>query len=60
MLAGEARLGFRRLNDADGDTGPFLILVLENESKAVATAEQMKQAGLHNVFHVADYGMHIY
>ncbi|MBN1554302.1 MAG: DegT/DnrJ/EryC1/StrS family aminotransferase [Phycisphaerae bacterium] len=59
-LKGTKGLGFRRLNDPAGDTGPFLILVLENEAKAVAALTAMKEAGLHNVFHVADYGLHIY
>ena len=60
MLKGTTGLKFRRLNDTDGDTGAFLILVFENESKALAAVEKMKQAGLHNVFRVADYGLHIY
>lgn len=59
-LEGTPGLGFRRLNDPAGDTGPFLILVLENEPKAIAAAKAMKDAGLHNVFRVADYGLHIY
>lgn len=59
-LEGVKGLRFRRLNDEAGDTGPFLIMILENESKALAAAAAMKQAGLHNVFRVADYGLHIY
>jgi 8-amino-3,8-dideoxy-alpha-D-manno-octulosonate transaminase len=60
MLEGTSGLAFRRLNDEDGDTGPFLILVLENDSRAVAAVEKMKQSGLKSAFRVADYGLHIY
>ncbi len=60
MLEGTAGLGFRRLNDDAGDTGPFLILVLEHENKALSAVEKMKESGLHNVFRVAEYGLHIY
>jgi 8-amino-3,8-dideoxy-alpha-D-manno-octulosonate transaminase len=60
MLEETPGLGFRRLNDEDGDTGPFLILVLEDDRRAVAATEQMKQSGLKSVFRVADYGLHIY
>jgi dTDP-4-amino-4,6-dideoxygalactose transaminase len=59
-LEGTKDLGFRRLNDPAGDTGPFLVLVLENEAKALAATAAMKEAGLHNVFRIADYGLHIY
>lgn len=60
MLDGTPGIAFRRLNDAGGDTGPFLILILNNESKALAAVEKMKQFGLHNVCRVANYGLHIY
>ncbi len=59
-LTGVKGLGFRRLNDEAGDTGPFLIMILDNADKAIAAAAAMKQAGLHNVFRIADYGLHIY
>ena len=59
-LQGTPGLSFRKLNDANGDTGPFLILLLESERQAVAAAGKMKEFGLHNVFRVADYGLHIY
>jgi hypothetical protein len=32
----------------------------ESEKTAIALASQMKASGLHNVFHVAEYGLHIY
>ncbi len=60
MLEGIPGLGFRRLNDADGDTGPFLILVLADEAKAERAARKLINAGLHNVFQISDYGLHIY
>lgn len=59
-LQGTPGLEFRKMNDADGDAGAFLVVMLENEEKAVAGAKLMKQAGLHNVFRIADYGLHIY
>jgi dTDP-4-amino-4,6-dideoxygalactose transaminase len=60
MLEGTPRLGFRKMNDAEGDTGAFLILLLESEAQAAAAAARMKAAGLHNVFRIAEYGLHIY
>lgn len=60
MLEGIDGLELRKLHDAEGDSGPFLIILLENESKAVSVAEKMKQSGLHNIFRIADYGLHIY
>ncbi len=60
MLEGIPGLGFRQLNDAEGDTGPFIILILEDEAKAIAAVEKMKELGLHNVFRIAEYGLHIY
>ncbi len=60
MLADVPGLGFRRLNDAGGSTGPFLVLLLENEAKAITATAKMKELGLHNVFRLAEYGLHIY
>jgi 8-amino-3,8-dideoxy-alpha-D-manno-octulosonate transaminase len=60
MLEGTPGLEFRRLNDADGDTGPFLIMLLEDEASAVSAVGKMKKSGLHNVFRIAEYGLHIY
>ena len=50
MLAGTPGLSFRRLNDEAGDTGPFLILMLEDEATAGRVLEDMKIAGLHMLF----------
>lgn len=59
-LEGTPGLAFRRLNDAQGDSGPFLIVLLEDAPSAVHAAAKMKELGLHNVFRVAEYGLHIY
>jgi len=53
-------LAFRRLNDPEGDTGPFLILVLPDEAAAVAAVAKMQQGKLSGACRVADYGMHVY
>jgi dTDP-4-amino-4,6-dideoxygalactose transaminase len=60
MLQGTPGLGFRRLNDAQGDTGPFLIMTVDDAAKAQAVVAKMKEFGLHSVFRIADYGLHIY
>jgi len=60
MLEGTNGLEFRRLNDEDGDTGSFLVFSLEEGDKAVKATKIMKEAGLHNIFRIADYGLHIY
>ncbi len=60
LLQGTPGLAFRRLHDEDGDTGPFLILLMETEKQAVTAAEMMKSAGLDNVCRLADYGLHVY
>ncbi|MGO8674484.1 MAG: DegT/DnrJ/EryC1/StrS family aminotransferase [Limisphaerales bacterium] len=60
MLEGTPGLAFRRLNDEAGDTGPFLVLLLENEAKAKAAVQRMRAAGLATAVRVAEYGMHIY
>ena len=53
-------LTFRRLNDPDGATGPFLVFTLPDQQRAQTVAQKMIDAGLHNVFRIADYGLHIY
>jgi 8-amino-3,8-dideoxy-alpha-D-manno-octulosonate transaminase len=60
MLEGTADLEFRRIHDPDGDTGPFLILMLKDEKRALAAAEKMRQFGLGGACRLADYGLHIY
>lgn len=53
-------VSFRRLNDPDGDTGPFLILTFERESRATDVTQSLMKSGLENVFHLSHYGLHIY
>lgn len=60
MLRNVPGLAFRHVHDPEGDTGPFLILLLESEAKAIAATKRMKEAGLHNVYRIAEYGLHIY
>jgi 8-amino-3,8-dideoxy-alpha-D-manno-octulosonate transaminase len=60
MLEGTPGLAFRRLNDEAGDTGPFLVLLVENEAKAKAAVQQMQATGLSTAVRLAEYGMHIY
>ena len=60
MLKDAPGISFRRSNDADGDTGPFLILILDSARRATAAVERMQAAGLHSAFRIADYGLHIY
>ncbi len=59
-LAGIPGLQFRRVHDAAGDTGPFLVLIFEEEAAAVAVKTKLVEGGLHNVFRIAEYGLHIY
>jgi 8-amino-3,8-dideoxy-alpha-D-manno-octulosonate transaminase len=52
-------MSFRRLNDADGDTGPFLILCFDDESHAREALESLKKS-VRNVWRLCEYGLHIY
>lgn len=60
QLEGEPGLQLRRLNDPEGDAGPFLIFLLENETKAIQAVRRMREAGLQSAVRLADYGLHIY
>jgi dTDP-4-amino-4,6-dideoxygalactose transaminase len=60
LLEGIKGVSFRRLNDPDGDTGPFLILTFGQESHAVRCTQHLTDNGIENVFHLSDYGLHIY
>ena len=53
-------LAYRRLNDAEGDTAPFMILMLENEDAARQVADRLRAAGMNNSVRMAEYGAHIY
>ena len=60
LLAGVPGLAFRRLNDPAGDTGPFLILLLEDSGKAKRVVARMQAAGLTTAVRLAEYSLHIY
>jgi dTDP-4-amino-4,6-dideoxygalactose transaminase len=60
MLQGVPGLAFRKMNDEQGDTGPFIIIMLENEKKTLAVRDKLKSFGLHNICRIADYGLHMY
>lgn len=60
MLEGTPGLTFRRQHGAAGDTGVFLIFFLPSEAHAAEAVQRMKAGGLHNTFHVRNYGLHIY
>jgi dTDP-4-amino-4,6-dideoxygalactose transaminase len=60
MLADVPGVTFRKLNDPEGDTGPFLVIVLEDEAKALAAAKVLNDGGMKTAWRTADYGMHVY
>ena len=60
QLEGTPGLTFRRLNDDDGDSGPFLIFLLENVERAKEVVQRMQATGLQSAVRLAEYGMHIY
>jgi 8-amino-3,8-dideoxy-alpha-D-manno-octulosonate transaminase len=60
LLEGTPGVQFRRLTDESGDTGPFLILLLDDEARALRAVERMQEAGLSTAVRIADYGLHIY
>jgi len=59
-LADTPDVSFRRLNDEAGDTGPFLVLLLDDEEAAVGVLERLHASGLHSAIRLSDYGLHIY
>jgi len=60
MLGEMQGVSFRRLNDPEGDTGPFLILTFDKESHAVRVTKKLADSGIQNIFHLSNYGLHIY
>jgi 8-amino-3,8-dideoxy-alpha-D-manno-octulosonate transaminase len=60
MIEGTPGVIFPSSSDPDGESGAFLLMQTESEKTAVALAAHMKANGLHNVFHVTEYGLHIY
>lgn len=53
-------LTFRRLHDPDGDTAPFLTILLPDAATAIRATDRLRAAGMHNVSRLAEYGQHIY
>lgn len=51
---------FRKSNDPSGETGTFIIMSLKSAEAAGKAVNKMKMLGLHNVFHVEEYSLHIY
>jgi dTDP-4-amino-4,6-dideoxygalactose transaminase len=60
LLADVPGLSFRRITDPGGDTGPFMIMLLDNAEQAIRATDRLKSRGLHNCFRLEDYGHHIY
>lgn len=60
MLENCSGLAFRKIHDPAGDSGPFIIMLFDRGEQAVKAADAMLAGGLHNVFRLADYGLHIY
>jgi 8-amino-3,8-dideoxy-alpha-D-manno-octulosonate transaminase len=60
MLEGTPGLTFRRLNDEAGDTGAFLIWMLDEAGRAKQAVRRMQAAGLGTATRLADYGLHVY
>jgi dTDP-4-amino-4,6-dideoxygalactose transaminase len=52
-------VSFRRLTDPAGDTGPFLILRFDDETRARRVAGRLRE-NVRNVWRLCEYGLHIY
>lgn len=59
-LAGTPGLGFRVIHDVEGDTGPFLIMILDTPESSRRLFSDLREAGFANTMHIEDYGLHIY
>jgi 8-amino-3,8-dideoxy-alpha-D-manno-octulosonate transaminase len=53
-------LTFRRLNDPAGDSGPFLIFLLESAQRAKDVVRRIQADGLRSAVRLAEYGLHVY
>ena len=60
LLAGTPGLRFRRIHDEAGDSGPFLIMILETPERANALFRRLREGGFGNAMLISDYGLHIY
>jgi len=59
LCAGVDGLSFRRLHDADGNSGPFLVAVFKDEETTLGAVAHMKACGMFNVWRNQDYGYHV-
>jgi len=59
-LGGSNGMQLRRINDPQGDTGPALIMTFEEGGWAKDAASFIKSEGFSNVWHMPEYGLHIY
>jgi 8-amino-3,8-dideoxy-alpha-D-manno-octulosonate transaminase len=59
-LANLKGVRFRTLHDAEGDTAPFIIMILDDAATALRLHEGLRASGFGNVFRIADYGLHVY
>jgi 8-amino-3,8-dideoxy-alpha-D-manno-octulosonate transaminase len=59
-LEGTPGVTLRRLNDEAGDTGSFLILILDGAPRALEAVKRLKSSGVESACRVADYGLHVY
>lgn len=60
LLAGTPGLKFRKIHDEAGDSGPFLIMILETPARAEALFRRLREGGFGNAMLISDYGLHIY
>jgi len=60
LLEDVSGLKFRRVTDTAGDTAPFLMFSLDNEAKAKMAVDKIKEQGIHSVYRISEYGLHIY
>jgi hypothetical protein len=54
------RKGRKSKDDKDGDSGPFLIFLLESPARAQVVVQRLQAAGLKTAARLAEYGLHIY
>lgn len=52
-------VSFRRLTDPAGDTGPFLIVCFDDETRARRAAGRLRE-NVRNIWRLCEYGLHIY
>lgn len=60
FLTGAPGLKFRKIHDEAGDTGPFLIMILESQARAEALFRRLREGGFGNAMLISGYGLHVY